>query len=182
MAYLYVLVILLGLLTAANLFLTVGVIRRLREHTAQLAAVGDDVGQVALPAGSHVSNFAALSTDGHELNSAMLSEDTVVAFFSPQCPACKERLPHFTAYASKVEDEVRTVAVAVGTSEATRALVGQLGTVTSVVVEPDRGPMQQAFGVSGYPAFLRVRDGLVLASGYELGSVLAHGDSVAASS
>lgn len=43
--------------------------------------------------------------------------------------------------------------------------------------------MQQAFGVTGYPAFLRVKDGVVMASSYELAPVIAHdNDAVPASS
>ncbi|WP_433380522.1 hypothetical protein [Streptosporangium sp. CA-115845] len=44
--------------------------------------------------------------------------------------------------------------------------------MATVVVESDRGPVQQAFGVSGFPAFVLVEEGVVAASGYELAPVV----------
>jgi hypothetical protein len=63
------------------------------------------------------------------------------------------------------------LAVVCGPVEEAADLVRQLDPVATVVVEPDRGPIQQAFEVSGFPAFVLVRDGVAEASSYDLAAV-----------
>lgn len=54
-----------ALLLATDLLLTVGVIRRLREHTAELAGLRTPIpDDLSLPAGRHVPAVAGISTDG----------------------------------------------------------------------------------------------------------------------
>lgn len=176
MGYLSALLILVGLVCAANLLLTVGVIRRLREHTAQLSTLGGDsvVDDVALPAGSVVADFTGVSIDGRHVDLTTLGDSALVGFFSPQCAACKERLPQFVSHAAArpTTGGATILAVVAGSQDETRALADELKPVATVVVESDRGPVQQAFGVTGYPAFLRIENGVVAASSYELAPVL----------
>lgn len=175
MAYLAAALVLVGLLAAVNLLFTVGVIRRLREHTQELADLRNGRiagGDVALAVGSPVGEFAATSVDGRSVTLAALGDRPMVGFFSTSCSACHERLPAFLAFAAaRPGGRDRILAVVTGPAEETTDLVRQLEPVATVVVEPDRGPIQQAFEVSGFPAFVLVRDGVAEASSFDLTSV-----------
>ena len=184
MAYLAAATVLVGLLAAVNLLLTVGVVRRLREHTAELADLRSQgspgVGAgVAHPAGARVGDFTATSVDHRPVASDTLGDRPLVGFFSPNCGPCKERLPGFIAYASsRTGGPGAVLAVVAGTAEESEATVEQLRQVATVVVEPDQGPVQKAFGVVGFPAFVLVDDGWVAASDFDL-SPLAERDAAA---
>jgi hypothetical protein len=171
MAFLAAAASIVGLLAAVNLVFTIGVVRRLREHTAELAALraggtGSGGGDIALPVGSAIGDLAATSVDGGPVKLDMLGSRPLVGFFSPHCEPCRERLPAFVAHAADRPDPV--VAVVVGTTVETGDVVAQLRPVATVIVEPDQGPVQRAFGVTGFPAFVLVEDGLVVASHYDL--------------
>ncbi|MEV6520421.1 TlpA disulfide reductase family protein [Longispora sp. NPDC051575] len=167
MAILAAAVILVGLLTALNLFLTFGVIRRLREHTRTLEQVaGGHQGDIMLAAGTAIGAFAATTTTGTTVTDATLNGPTLVGFFSPTCEPCKERLPQFLEYARSFDG--RVLAVAVGPDADVADLLTSLRPVADVVVETDDGPVNKAFGVSGYPALCLVDDGVVVASGYQI--------------
>lgn len=176
MAYLAAAVVLVGLVAVVNLLLTIGIVRRLREHTAELAELRTrgtgGGGEVALTAGARVGAFAATGVHGRTVTLDTLGDRPLVAFLSPQCGPCKERLPGFLELAGgRPGGRDSVLAVAVGTGEQTAELVEQLRPVATVVVESDRGPVQQAFAVTGFPAFLLVEQGVVVASDYELAPV-----------
>ncbi|MFC7548091.1 TlpA family protein disulfide reductase [Plantactinospora sp. GCM10030261] len=166
---------LIGLLAAVNLLFTFGVVRRLREHTEELATLRgrntrDD--NIALPAGTRVDGFTAETVDGHPITLESLGSRPLLGFFSPSCTPCKERLPRFVAYAaSRPGGRNGVLAVVSGTPEEASPLVGQLQPVATVVVEADQGPVQRAFAVEGFPAFVLVQDGRVQVSDYELSSI-----------
>jgi hypothetical protein len=178
MMFLVAAVVLVGLLAAANLLFTVGVVRRLREQTRELAELRSGRiagGDVALTVGTPVGEFAATSVDGHPVTLAGLGDRPMVGFFSMACSACVERLPAFLAFAAaRPGGRDRLLAVVVGQADAAASLVRQLEPVATVVVEPERGPIQQAFEVTGFPAFVLVRDGVAQASGYDLTPVAEH--------
>lgn len=170
---------LIGLLTLVNVLFTLGVVRRLREHTAELAALrsgrtaGSDSDALALPAGSPVAAFAAESVDGRPVTIDALGDRLLVGFLSPHCAPCKERLAGFVEYAAtRPAGRDAVLAVVIGTPEEAAGTVAQLRDVATVVVETDGGPVQQAFAVTGFPAFLLVQDGVVEASDFELTTVI----------
>jgi thiol-disulfide isomerase/thioredoxin len=164
MPYLVAAVVLVGLLCLFDLVLTLGVIRRLREHTEKLAALDGPRDDTVMPAGSLVRPFTAATTTGGEVSRDTLRGPTLVGFFTPGCTPCLERVPEFVAYARDFPGAV--VAVAVGDATETAGLVGSLRDVADVVTEPQDGPVQSAFGVGGYPALCLVDGaGLVLAGG-----------------
>lgn len=70
-----------------NLVLTVGVIRRLREHTEQLSRVALSSPDPILHVGDRVGDFAVTTTDGEQLSDDRFTGRTLVGFFSPGCPA-----------------------------------------------------------------------------------------------
>ena len=69
MAILVAAIGLVGLLCLADLLLTFGVIRRLREHTEQLAGLrGQDAPVTGLPYGATPEPFTALTVSGERLD------------------------------------------------------------------------------------------------------------------
>ncbi len=69
MAILVAAIGLVGLLCLADLLLTFGVIRRLREHTEQLAGLrGQDAPVTGLPYGAIPEPFTALTASGERLD------------------------------------------------------------------------------------------------------------------
>src|SRR3954471_4137874 len=97
------LTVLVGLLGALNLFLTVGVIRRLRKHTELLGnrPAGTAAGpKVMLTAGERATPFQAVTVDGEPITEERLSGDPVlVGAFAQGCSSCEERRPDFVSYA-----------------------------------------------------------------------------------
>lgn len=160
-----------------NLVLTLGVIRRLREHTALLDRLqaGPGAGMPdQMPAGAEVGEFAATTTDGEPLSHELLAGQTLVGFFSPTCQPCKERLPEFLEVAPDVPGgRQQVLAVAVGGEQECANLVADLAPVARVVVEPPsaEGPVSQAFKTSSYPTFGVLEGRRVVASGHELASL-----------
>ncbi|MFJ1577830.1 MULTISPECIES: hypothetical protein [unclassified Streptomyces] len=154
------LVVLVGLLCTLDLILTVGVIKRLREQSDELARM--DRGPTAsLTKGDEVLAFETATTEGERLSREQLADGTAVAFFSPDCPACRKKTPAFLEYARTAPGgRGRVVAVVVGEPDEAAAYAAELAPVAQVVVEEQGGPMSLAFAVIGFPAVLQVaRDG-----------------------
>lgn len=177
MIYLTIAMVLIGLIASANLLLTFGVIRRLREHTTEISSLrrqGSDLGNdVAAPAGTAVARFTATDDEGRSVGAEIPTGRWLVGFFSPDCTPCKERLPEFVRYASQRQGGREGVLAVVVASPAESAEVaGQLRPVARVVVESEEGAIQQAFGVKGFPAFVLIEDGHVVASGFNLTTVV----------
>ncbi|WP_412543948.1 TlpA disulfide reductase family protein [Longispora sp. K20-0274] len=173
MAVLIVAVVLVGVLCLLNLFLSLGVIRRLREHTAaleELSAGGRRPG-IIMDAGGTVGPFSAVATSGATVSGDLLGGRALVGFFSPSCEPCKEQVPLFVAYAREFDGTV--LAVAAGAATEVGDLVATLDGVGHVVVEADNGPVQRAFGTRGFPAMCVVDAGRVTAGGYQLDALVA---------
>jgi thiol-disulfide isomerase/thioredoxin len=163
---------LVGALTLLNLVLTLGVIRRLREHTALLSNRPEHP-ELMRPAGAQADEFAATTTDGEPVSRDLLTGRTLVAHLSTTCAPCRERLPEFLAVAAEFDggrSQVLAVVSRSGDGDAVAAeYVERLAPVARVVVEFGRGPVATAFGVSGFPSFAVVEDrGRIVASNVEL--------------
>lgn len=155
MAVLIAVVVLVGFIAFVDLVLTLGVVKRLREHTELLAGAGGMPETVAV--GAEVGDFTATSVDGEMVSSALTPADTVVAFFSPTCQPCKEKLPKFTEYARSLPGgRDRALAVVVGSAEEGAEFIERLSPVARVVAENREGPLHTAFGTAAYPTLLRV--------------------------
>ncbi|WP_404954756.1 TlpA family protein disulfide reductase [Streptomyces sp. 147326] len=147
-------VVLLSALCLLNLLLTVGVVKRLREHTEILAPIRQQAG---IRTGDEVADFQAVTVDGRPLDRACLADDSVVAFFAPDCQPCKAVLPDFIRLAEADEHgRDRRIAVVIGTAEASQDLVALLSPLAHVVVEEPLGPVGTAFRTSGTPTVLRI--------------------------
>ncbi|QLE75198.1 redoxin domain-containing protein [Streptomyces rectiverticillatus] len=153
-------VVLVGLLCTLDLILTLGVIKRLRDHTAMLSKMADGNAPGRPPVikvGEEVGEFQAVSVDGEVLTRESLSGDTLVAFFSPNCGPCHEMLPKFAEYARMVPGGRKQVlAVVVGTPERAEGQVAELSPVARVVVQGSEPVMTDAFQIMGFPTLLEV--------------------------
>ncbi len=166
------------LLTALNLVMTLGVIRRLRDHSERLAGLAEAGTEPwrdpIIGPGRRPGPFSAVGVDGERVGDADLAAGGLVAFFSPGCGICAEWLPRFVDAATALGDRRRALAVVVApsaTDPAAAEQVAALRAAATVVVENDKGPLTEAFQVSGYPAMVRLDEhGTVVAS--RLGDVV----------
>lgn len=181
MVYLAAGVVLVGLVGALNLVLSVGMVRRLRQHTEHLNRLLAGEPAEPLPAGAVVAGLTGTTTDGEPVSRTFLTGRTLVGFFAPACQACEPLVPEFLGLAGSMGGRERVVAV-VGTAggapdgdaDRTGEYVARLAGSTRVVVEEDRGPLQEAFQVTGFPMFYLVdSDGTVIAGGFGLHEVTA---------
>ncbi|MFD2416586.1 TlpA family protein disulfide reductase [Amycolatopsis pigmentata] len=149
-------VILVGLLCAFDLLLTLGVIKRLREHTELLSAA-ESAPPAPIAVGSEVEDFHVTTVDGESLRADMFDGETLVAFFSPSCGPCQERLPKFVEYAgARPGGRDRALAIVIGDEAQTAAPVAALSPVARVVVEDPDGALANAFEVNAYPTVLMI--------------------------
>lgn len=152
MAILSAAIVVVGLLCLADLLLTFGVIRRLREHSEQLAGFGQDTAVTQLAADEVPAPFTALGTTGEQLTGP--TGLRLVAFFSAGCSACPESVPAFVDYLRANHIARDEVLVVIGSSQAEPvSYAEQLAEVAPVCVEPPGGELETAFKVRGYPAF-----------------------------
>lgn len=179
LAFLTVAVVFVGVLCLGVLLLTVGVIRRLRQHSewfANMANLSTLAGVAPQPrAGAVIGEFEAVDTGGRRLTRDLLETGTLAGFFTLGCAPCKALLPSFVDYAKSLAGESGSV-VAVVAAPAESAerdeMVALLSTVARVVVEPPRGPASTAFGISGFPTLVLVGgDATVRAAGPSLDAV-----------
>ena len=157
MPYLTVAVAILALLTAFNLLLLLGVVRRLRDHTGRFAAMTRSVMPdiPVLAAGRKAPAVDQLPPG-----------ETLVGFFSPSCGPCKALAPRFAAYAHNFRGEVLVV-VAEDADPADYLTL--FSPVARVVVEEPGGPVAAAFEVEGFPALCLIgADQTVVASGMRM--------------
>lgn len=171
MSLLYAIVVPVAVLGLANLFLVVGVIRRLREHTEMLTKQVKTSGpKVMLGVGERAEPFAAATTEGSPFTEDSLARGTatLIGLFAHGCSSCEERRPDFVRYARDFPGgRNRVFAVLVGESEqvaAERALLEPIA--QTIIEEHPGGPVTSALKVKGYPAFAVLNpDGTVHTSG-----------------
>ncbi|MEQ4301017.1 redoxin domain-containing protein [Plantactinospora sp. B6F1] len=154
MPFLIAALVITGLLCVLNLILTLGVIKRLREHTELLSTIAQ--GPPAIEVGQVVGEFETTTVDHEALTRDALTGDTLVAFFSPTCGPCKEKLPKFVEHVRALPGRDRSLAVVVGDRDQAQAFVADLRPVTRVVVEAGDGALSSAFRARAYPTLLRV--------------------------
>ncbi|MGH3917123.1 MAG: TlpA family protein disulfide reductase [Pseudonocardiaceae bacterium] len=176
MTLLSVAIALVAVLCLVDLVLTLGVVRRLRDHSQRLALLQDsptDELAIRSPGGA-VDPFTATSMTGEAVSFDDLTEPTLVGFFAPDCPSCVEKLPSFISYAKAFPGgKRRTLAVVAGEAGGVKYR-RTLAEVATVVVERELGPVQKAFGTSGFPAFAVVVDGVIVQSAHDVTNLPEH--------
>ncbi|MEE6261320.1 TlpA family protein disulfide reductase [Plantactinospora sonchi] len=156
MAVLAAIVVFVGVLCVLDLILTVGVIKRLREHT-EILSRQNTMDSAGIAVGEQVGEFAVPTVEGDLVGRDSLTGETLVGFFSPGCKPCQERLPKFVEYARAMPGgRDRVLATAVGSAESTAEFVAALTPVARVVVETADGPVGAAFRIQALPSVLMV--------------------------
>jgi thiol-disulfide isomerase/thioredoxin len=151
-------VLFVGLICLLDLVLTLGVIKRLREHTELLAEASS--GPPVIATGTMVDTFVTSTVDGEPVDAGALDGETLVGFFSPTCGPCQERLPLFAAFARDMPGgRDRTLAVIIGDDDEVTAPVEALRSVARVVVEAPHGALATAFQVEAFPTLLMIAPG-----------------------
>lgn len=148
---------LVGALCLFDLVISVGIIKRLREHSELLSNNARLIGPPTISVGEVVEEFAVAAIDGKQISSASFIGETLVAFFSPTCQPCLEKLPRFLDYARTVpggKDGV--VSAVIGDRSVSAAMIAELSEVATVVAEDRGGPFSTAFKASATPTLLRV--------------------------
>lgn len=163
---------LLGGLTALNLFLLLGVIRRLRE----MAAGAGSPMELGLPApGDPVGEFSEKTVDGAVITDAAVRDGrSLVLFLSPSCQPCQ-------AAADRLVDQpagsLPPTLVFVHTEPGDPKFAELRGKLDGIgVIAPVSGHSSaaRAFGgVAGYPTSILVEDGTVTAASMDLAEILA---------
>ncbi|MEU8607222.1 TlpA disulfide reductase family protein [Actinoplanes sp. NPDC048791] len=175
MPYVVSAVVFVGALSCLNLLLVLGVVKRLREHSALLAGgAGAHAGDLDLmPAGERVGAYRATAVDGAPVTRDDTAGEQLVAFVKPGCAPCEEHMPTFIELAGKVTGgREQVLAVVVGTDEEAAPLLDRLSPVARVVIELPDGPLCRAFQVHGYPSyFLLDGSGTVLGAAYRPGQL-----------
>ena len=166
MVYLVAAVVLVGALGLTNLVLTLGVIRRLREHT-ELLSNRIPPGPSIRAAGETVDDFATTTVDGRSFRRGDLADGTLVGFFAPGCTACAKQLSQFLELAEAWPGgRAGTVAIVVGAAESSRTLCDELGRVAGTVLREGEDPVvSMAFAVTAFPAYAVVDAGGLVAAG-----------------
>lgn len=126
-----------------------------------------------LPApGRHVEPFTAATTAGEAVDESVLAGPTVlVGFFLVGCSMCHGELVPFERFAGGPLAPARTLAVVVGVepgSAGDGGYVAALEPHADVVADEQAAVVATAFGLTGYPAFCLVRDGVVLAAAHSV--------------
>jgi peroxiredoxin len=157
MPFLTAIVALVGAVCLLDLVLTLGVMRRLREHADLLArssAADGPARDPMLAAGEVAAPFHAVDTTGEPVTRDALTGRTLVGFFTPDCDACTERMPGFLAEAAAFPGgRAQVLAVVAAGAEDASAYRDRLAGVARVVVEPHRTGVAKALGVRGFPTF-----------------------------
>jgi hypothetical protein len=157
--------VLLGLLCTLNLVLIVGVVKRLRGHSALLAEHRRErePGPVpeGLAVGEAVGDFTASTVDGALLTPDDVRDETLVAFFSPGCAPCVAEVPRFVDHVRTTLSGRRERAWAVVVDDGTEdtSFVSQLSAVARVFVEQQGGSLESAVQASVYPMVLSMAPG-----------------------
>ncbi|WP_208034781.1 redoxin family protein [Streptomyces cyanogenus] len=140
-----------------NLFLTMAVIRRLKQNAPDLAE--PDLPE--LPPGSRLPDFHGESISGTPVTAhTVAGTDSIFAFYDTGCSACKTTIPQLIGYAQgKGLKPDQVIAVVGGDRAAADVYAAELDGVATVIVEDTLGPVASAFSISGIPAFVQVDSG-----------------------
>ncbi len=151
MPYLAAAVVLVRVVCLLNLMLTFGIIRRMR------AAANESVRHTRLSVergpGSSIGEFTVETADGETVSHGNLTG--LVGFFSARCEPCRDLLPGFAEYASKLPRE-QVLAVIGGEDEEAVAMLTPVARV--IVADLAGGPVAAAFRNTVTPALYLIGD------------------------
>ena len=161
-------VIVLAVLVLLDLLLSVAIVRRLRDHEAQLADALPST-EPGLRTGTPMPDFT--SADGSLTRTDVLGTPVLLGFFSTGCrfcPAQAEQLAHRVA--ELTARSIRVVNVLTVTDETVADdLTPVLEKSGTVVTEHGPGGLMATFSISGTPSFLLFDgEGTLLGKGHSV--------------
>jgi hypothetical protein len=148
-----------------NVVLTLALVRRVRLLQARVT-----VPEGGFPApGRTIGQFSAVDVEGAPVELEQTSGSELnVAFLSPSCAPCRELLQRVTE--APPPAPFVSFVLADDTS-ASAGMVEALLPLGRVAVIEAEGGAAEAFGITAYPTLVRVRDGVVVASGGSLAAI-----------
>jgi len=158
---------LLAAVTAANLFLLLGVIRRLRTMATDHALT--DLGMPEI--GSQIGTFAETTIAGQPVTDEDLRHDpALLVFLSASCQPCKRTA---TELASRRDELPARTFVFIQAEPDEPALARMLDSLdgAGAVIVSEHAP-RQAFAVDAFPTVLLVDGGRVTFASFELAEAL----------
>ena len=173
MAYLAAAVALVSALGVLNLLLTVTVIRRLRQAPSVLG--GHSAEQRLLRVGATVTGFSSTTVDGLRITGTSFHAPTLVTFFSTDCGACTDEIPHVVAWLERHRyPRAQALAVVTGDPDQAGPFLDALRERVALVVEPVHGALSTAFATTAFPAcYLVDATGTVLAAASAIDDLVA---------
>jgi hypothetical protein len=160
---------LVGLVAVLALTLVLVLARRLRDLTAQVAKL-DQPFLPDLPPLGPVPDFIATTISGEPISSADLEgPEQLLLFLYGSCESCHDTLPQTVSALADLE--TRPVAVVIGRPDTRAALAAGLAPVAHVIEEYDMSGLANLFHVTGFPSYLRVEAGEIVAAGHGLNEV-----------
>jgi thiol-disulfide isomerase/thioredoxin len=167
MVYLSAAIVLVGVLGVANLALTLALVRRLRSEASVSGGASESpVAPELLAPGTRAPDFSAIATSGAECSrGTLLGRTSLVGIFSGTCAPCRDHMPGFVALARQLpHGPDGVVAVVRGDELAAADLLAALDGAATVIVEPEGGPVGEAFSVETYPSMYVLDESGVIAS------------------
>ncbi|MFC5834835.1 hypothetical protein [Nonomuraea insulae] len=146
MPFLIAAVVLVGVLCLFDLLLTFAVLRRLREHAAELERLAGE--PRTLP--YDPSFLIGRTLPGTAANTE--PRPRLVAFFDAGCDTCHEHAPVFAAAARPGT----SLAFITGAGPQLRSLVDAVGGAATVVSGEDADAIVAELGIQAFPMFLRL--------------------------
>jgi hypothetical protein len=153
MIFLTSLSVLLTILILFNLFITVVLVKRVRELDQSVADLNALRPQPLLPIGVVIDEFSAETVDGESITNESLPAETMVAFFDPECETCRGHIPGWVAAAEALPGGREQALAVVRQRDTVDEMVEPLVKAARVVVEPKAGRVSRAFGLQATPAF-----------------------------
>jgi thiol-disulfide isomerase/thioredoxin len=125
-----------------------------------LPVSGPDVGSAAPP-------FTARTSTGALLDTAELAgRSYLLAFVSSTCGGCRMALPGMVDYARQLPGDSPLITLIVGDPRRGADIEQTLAPVSTIVFEPDGGPVTLAYRIQLFPSYVLISDtGTVLATG-----------------
>lgn len=178
MSPLTITVVLLVLLTLGNLFLLLGVIRKLREVVAKQDerydhghGAGNEEGLPAV--GYEIPAFSQPTIDGGEVSAADLKSDqTLVVFLSPHCKPCAEVSDRLATHQAGLPERVLLFVEAEADDPLLGDYAAKLHGVGPIALASPASVATKAFQVTGYPTTILVDDGRVTAASFSFAEVV----------
>ncbi|MFC7550088.1 hypothetical protein [Plantactinospora sp. GCM10030261] len=154
-------------LVLLNLALTLAMMRRLREVSTMHATHGNS-GSPALPAPGHpVSALPPSAKAVGDLAPPDVSGGShLVAVISPTCPPCQDLADQIAGWGPDGPIDLVLLVGEADQPEVAGLIAGLRGLAPVVTVLGD--DLEAGWGVTGFPALLRVTDGSVAAAGHRL--------------